>query len=130
MVQPATLFPDALSLAVAHLGASMPDVHVGTRVPNPRLADMVLLRRIGGLARNGLIDDARIDGQVWAASDEDATEFANRARYFLATLGEVEPRVRQFAEEVGPTLIPDGDSSAPRVLFTVVLSVRGRVPAS
>ncbi|MDT0270582.1 hypothetical protein RM844_30345 [Streptomyces sp. DSM 44915] len=128
MAAPATAFDDATLLATAYLRPLLDPVHVGTRVPRPRLPEMVLLRRVGGPRRNALIEDARIDVQVWAASDERAMEIARHARYELARICEREPRVRQFAEESGPQMIPDAPSDVPRVLMTVVLSVRGAVP--
>lgn len=124
----ATAFDDATLLATTYLRPLLDPVHVGTRVPRPRLPEMVLLRRVGGPRRNALIDDARIDVQVWAASDERAMAIARLARYELARAGEVLHAVRQVSEETGPTLIPDAPSDVPRVLMTVVLSVRGAVP--
>lgn len=130
MAAPAVAFPDAMLLTVDYLRPLLAPVHVGTRVPRPRLAEMVLLRRIGGPRRNALIDDARLDVQVWAASDDGAERIAQDARFHLARICEVLPEVRQHSEETGPTLIPDAPSDVPRVLMTVVLSVRGAVPTS
>ncbi|MFI9465756.1 hypothetical protein [Streptomyces xiamenensis] len=130
MAGPATQFADATLLATKYLRPLMGGVHVGSVVPRPRLPEMVLLRRIGGPRRNGLVDDARIDVQVWADSDHRAEEIASAARYHLARICEARREIRQFDEEIGPTLIPDAPSDVPRVLMTVVLSVRGAVPTS
>ncbi|WP_234314006.1 hypothetical protein [Streptomyces sp. NBRC 109706] len=115
-------------MAVDYLRPLLDPVHVGTRVPRPRLPEMVLLRRLGGPRRNPIVDDARIDVQVWAPDDSRASDLAESARYHLARICEAVPEVRVSTEETGPTLIPDAPSDVPRVLMTVVLSVRGAVP--
>jgi hypothetical protein len=130
MAAPAVRFPDATLLATAYLRPLMSGVHVGATVPQARPVEMVLLRRLGGPRRNPLVDDARLDVQVWAADDPRAAELAETARYHLARICEYVPEVRVSAEESGPTMIPDPPSDVPRVLMTVVLSVRGAVPTS
>lgn len=128
MPAPAVAFPDATLLATTYLRPLMTPVHVGSKVPGTRPAEMVLLRRLGGPRRNALVDGARIDVQVWAPNDARAAELAETARYHLARICEALPAVRQSAEETGPTIIPDAPSDLPRALMTVVLSVRGAVP--
>jgi hypothetical protein len=130
MAAPAVQFPDATLLATGYLRPLMSGVHVGSRVPRDRPVEMVLLRRLGGSRRNPIVDDARIDVQVWAGDDARASELAESARYHLARICEAVPEVRVSAEETGPTLIPDAPSDVPRALMTVVLSVRGAVPTS
>jgi hypothetical protein len=128
MAAPAVRFPDATLLATGYLRPLLAPVHVGSRVPDPRPAEMVLLRRLGGTRRNAVVDGARIDVQVWAPDDPRASELAETARYHLARICEYVPEVRVSAEETGPTLIPDAPADVPRALMTVVLSVRGAVP--
>ncbi|NJQ14225.1 hypothetical protein [Streptomyces bohaiensis] len=125
MTGPAHRFPDAARLAVDYLRPLLPGVHVGTAVPRPRLPEMVLLRRIGGSQRNALVDDARLDVQVWAGSDARATELAEEARAHLAAIGRHRSEVRQVDVSTGPTLIPDAPADVPRALMTITLSVRG-----
>jgi hypothetical protein len=128
MAAPAVRFPDATLLATTYLRPLLAPVHVGSQVPRERPVEMVLLRRLGGPRRNPIVDDARIDVQVWAADDPRASELAETARYYLARICEHVPEVRVSTEETGPTLIPDAPSDVPRALMTVVLSVRGAVP--
>lgn len=130
MAGPAVEFPDATLIATSYLRPLMAGVHVGSRVPNPRPAEMVLLRRLGGARRNPIVDAPRLDIQVWAADDARAGDLLRDARYHLARMPEHVPEVRTVEEESGPTLIPDPPSDTPRALMTVVLSVRGAVPAS
>jgi hypothetical protein len=130
MAAPAVEFDDVTLLATGYLRPLMDGVHVGSRVPEARPAEMVLLRRLGGPRRNPIVDDARIDVQVWAPSDDRAVEITKRARYHLATICQHVPQVRAYGEESGPALIPDPPSDVPRALMTVVLSVRGAVPTT
>ncbi|NJQ04291.1 hypothetical protein [Streptomyces lonarensis] len=130
MSGPPHRFPDAALLATGYLRPLLPGVHVGTAVPRPRLPEMVLLRRIGGTQRNAGVDDARIDIQVWAPTDDRATELAEDTRAHLAAIGQHRPEVRQVDTSTGPTLIPDAPADVPRALMTITLSVRGvAVPA-
>lgn len=130
MAAPTVRFPDATLLATSYLRPLMAPVHVGSQVPHDRPVEMVLLRRLGGPRHNAIVDDARIDVQVWAPDDPRASDLAETARYHLARMPEHVPEVRVSAEESGPTLIPDAPSDVPRALMTVVLSVRGAVPTS
>jgi hypothetical protein len=130
MAGPVVQFPDSMLLATEYLRPLIAPVHVGTEVPSPRPVEMVLLRRLGGPRRNAIVDAPRVDVQVWAASDHRAGEIAEDARYHLARICEFVPEVRTSDEETGPAFIPDAPSDVPRVLMTIVLSVRGAVPAS
>lgn len=127
MAAPVVVWPDVTMLATGRLAALM-DVPVSARIPRPRPDEFVVLRRVGGPRRSALTDDARLDVQVWAQSDARAVEIAQQARRWLAELPQHLDEVRQFGEDSGPTLIPDAPSDVPRVLLTVVLSVRGAVP--
>lgn len=127
MAAPVVVWPDVTMLAANHL-AGLLDVPVSARVPRPRPDEFVVLRRVGGPRRNALTDDARLDVQVWAPSDARAVAIAQQARRHLAEMPQHVDQVRQFTEDAGPTLIPDAPSDVPRVLLTVVLSVRGAVP--
>lgn len=127
MAAPVVVWPDVTMLAADYL-AGLLDVPVSARVLRPRPDEFVVLRRVGGPRRGPLTDDARLDVQVWAPSDARAVEIAQQARRYLSEMPQHLNEVRQFAEDSGPTLIPDAPSDVPRVLLTVVLSVRGAVP--
>lgn len=128
MAAPVVAWPDVTLLATQYLRDRLGGVQVGSRIPCPRPVEFVVLRRVGGPRRNPLVDDARLDVQVWAMTDERAMEIASLARYQLGLMPQHVPAVRQFGEDAGPNLIPDAPSDVPRVLLTVVLSVRGAVP--
>ncbi|MGW9617204.1 hypothetical protein ACWGUP_17795 [Streptomyces diastaticus] len=128
MAAPVVAWPDVTLLATQYLRDRLGGVQVGSRIPRPRPVEFVVLRRVGGPRRNPLVDDARLDVQVWAETDERAMEIASLARYQLGLMPQHVPAVRQFGEDAGSNLIPDAPSDVPRVLLTVVLSVRGAVP--
>ncbi|MEV6102619.1 hypothetical protein [Nocardia sp. NPDC051981] len=128
MAAPVVAWPDATLLAMEYLRPRLGGMPVGSRIPADRPVEFVVLRRVGGPQRGPLTDDARLDVQVWADSDERAVAIAAQARYHLGAMPQHVPEVRQFREDSGPNLIPDAPSDVPRVLLTVVLSVRGAVP--
>lgn len=128
MAAPVVAWPDVTLLATQYLRPRLGGVPVGSRIPRPRPAEFVVLRRVGGSQRGPLTDDARLDVQVWAEADERAMEIGALTRYQLGLMPQHVPVVRQFGEDAGPNLIPDAPSDVPRVLLTVVLSVRGAVP--
>lgn len=130
MAAPALEFDDATLLATEYLRPLMGGVHVGSKVPRDRPVEMVLLRRLGGARRNPVVDAPRLDIQVWAGDDVRAADLIKTTRYHLTQMPQHVPEVRTYEEESGPTLIPDPPSDTPRALMTVVLSVRGAVPAS
>lgn len=118
---------DYLRTALAsHSEAFVTGVVVGTRRPNPFTPPVVAVRRAGGLSDAIVIDRPRVDVQVWHTSDENAQDLAQLCRSLLLAMtgdgGVI--RARDF---LGPTPIPDPDTSTPRYLFTVELAMRGTV---
>lgn len=124
MASPAVAFPDATLIATDYL-RSMLDVHVGSRIPHPRLDPMVIVRRVGGPRLNPLLDQPRIDAQIWTDSDGTAVDLGAQVRLLLLELPQRDDRVREVEDFLGPTLIPDPPSDTPRCLLTVTFTVRG-----
>lgn len=79
----AILFPDAELWATGRIRGELAgrvesyaqNVYVSNAIPATRRDRMVVVRRDGGPAR-GLFDHPRLSVQVWAKSDQDATDLA------------------------------------------------------
>jgi hypothetical protein len=101
-------------------------VDVGTRKPTSFEPPVVAVRRAGGLSDSIVIDHPRVDVQVWHTDDAKAHDLTQLCRALLFRMpgsgGVI--RVRDF---LGPTPIPDPETSSPRYLFTVELHMRGVV---
>lgn len=102
------------------------DVGLGTRKPNPMTVPFVAVRRSGGVSDAIVVDHPRVDVQVWHSDDANAHDLAQLLRALLLAMtgsgGVI--RARDF---LGPTPIPDSETSSPRYLFTVELAMRGSV---
>jgi hypothetical protein len=126
-MDPIILYPDPVELALPYLRDLLgSDAAVHGRIPNPRPAYLVHIRRAGGVptARN-VADRPRVDAQVWAPTDPECVELAGRVlAYLLAAPGRVDgvSFARAF---LGLTPIPDPDTGSPRILLTVEWQIRG-----
>lgn len=118
-------YPDAQLAVVDYLRPLLAPVPVSVRVPNPRPAAFVTLRRVGGQA-DTLIDQARIDLFAWAGSDSAAHDLAMALRHHLAAMPGLRGgvRVTRIQEFSGPLPAPD-ESGQPRWLVTYEISLRG-----
>lgn len=104
-------------------------IHVGTRVPSPRLDRFVRTIRTGGIRRDLVTDVARLTFECWNTDKVDAERDAQIVR---REVGEM--RGRTFAgikvhgvEEIsGPQDSPDPDTGTPRYVLTIELALRGR----
>ena len=78
------VFPDAVELAIdyltAELAARSETAGVGARVPNPRPAELVRVRRAGGTVANLVTDAATLVVETWAADEYRAMELAQLVR--------------------------------------------------
>lgn len=127
MTTEAVAYPDAVNVAISWLTDQLGAI-VLPRVPNPRLAEMVVVRRTGGVRLNLVADDAVLTVEAWAASDEAAHDLAQEARGYLhAMRGEVIEGVTVYriADVGGPAFLPDPDSDVPRYTFSVSAAMRG-----
>ena len=122
------VFPDAALAAVLILRAGVDDTAVGTRVPNPREHPFVVVRRIGGVRRNMVVDAAQLSVECWAATEEAAHDLAQLCRGLLhqaegTTVDGI--TVYRMVEIGGPVLLPDPESADPRYVGTYELNTRG-----
>lgn len=94
------------------------NVFVGRAVPTPRIDRMVIVRRDGG-SIIGTLDQPQMTFNVWAATDQDATDLANLVvgLALTAPLAASSPLVRVL-HAAGPTSVPD-PSGQPRRLVGV-----------
>lgn len=126
------VFPDVEALLVDHLTerlAALGDaatVHV--TVPNPRPSRFVLVPRVGGPARNLVVDSATIATECWAATPGQAHDLCQLVRGLIhATAGRTIGGITVYAvgEVAGPANFPDPLSSQPRYIFTASVQCRG-----
>ena len=118
-------FPDVEALVCAYL-ASLLGVPVRTRVPDPRPARWVQIRRVGGLYTMPR-DRARLDVFAWGLDDGDAMDLAAAARsaiYAVKGTAMLGVPCYQVEEVLGPRRADDVDTGATRVWFTPQLSIR------
>lgn len=120
-------FPDAMAVAIAYLNANMTPP-VLPRVPSPRPAEFLTVRRTGGPKRNLVTDQAQLTVESWAESDEDAHDNIQRARALLndmpgQTLSGVP--VYRVEELTGPANLPDPLSDQPRYSQSFSVALRG-----
>jgi hypothetical protein len=129
-MQEVIVFSDVEAWAVGYLAtqlAARPEpytigVYVSNKVPHPRQARMVIVRRDGG-PRNSLVTElVRLTVRVWAGNDADATDLTNMCRSLIAA-SPGESQIRTAEEIGGPVTIPD-QSEQPQRLFTVQLTAR------
>ena len=92
-----TVYPDIVALLVAYLDP-LTTVRVASDVPNPRLTELIQVRRVGGTQLRPVRDKPRVDFIVWAATSPRANEIADLVRNAVhqlagtATLGPVVDR--------------------------------------
>lgn len=120
-------FPDVNALLIAYLDPLVTPVDVVSRVPDPRPARLVQVRRVGGAALAPVRDTARLDVWCWDTSDARAMQLALAVRGHIwklsgtALLGPVCYRVQEF---LAPRLDDDPVTNSPRVWATYSLDVR------
>jgi hypothetical protein len=124
----AILFPDAELWATTALRAKLagrPEsyaagVKVSNAVSNPRPSRLVQIRRDGGAA-DGVFDNPRLTVNIFAPSEQDATDLARLVAALMWSLpGDgVCVRMRQAS---GPSSVPD---ATPRRLMSFEARTRG-----
>lgn len=127
----AIVFPDAAELVAAYLREALAargkPVKVGTRVPNPRPAELVRLERIGGAQLDRITDRPRLDVHCWGPDEEAAHDLMQITRALLLALPGWRGAAAYDVDEVGgPNELPDAESGSPRFAFAVEVSLRGK----
>jgi hypothetical protein len=87
---------------------------VSNRVPTTRKNRMVIVRRDGGTS-DGLRDVARVSVQVWAKTEQDATDLARLVAALLWAAPNGDP-VLKVVQQSGPTPIADTSGQPLRYL--------------
>lgn len=120
-------FPDVNGLLITYLAGVVAPTPVVSRVPDPRPARLVQVRRVGGAALPPVRDGARLDVWCWEDDDQAAMALAATVRTAVwalsgtALLGPVCYRVQEF---LAPRLDDDPVTNSPRVWATYQLDVR------
>lgn len=128
---PLVVFPDMEAWAVGYLASALAarsepfaaGVRVSTKVPNPRLPRMVVLRRDGGPRQTVVTEVVRLGIRVWAENDEVASDLTQLVRALLAASPGTGP-VRKADEISGPSYITE-ESEQPFRYLVVELTTRG-----
>lgn len=128
MLEP-IVFPDAETLLIDELVDILGE-DVRSSVPADRvLGDrFVIVQRVGGVARDEVIDDATIGFEAWAEGRTAACDLIQLVRAHVralvgSTIGGVPvSRVRDIG---GPAWQPDPDSTHPRYVYTAAVTLKG-----
>lgn len=96
-----------------------------TKIPNPRPAEFLVIRRIGGSARDLVTDVPVIQIEAWASTESRAQLIANTARSVVWWLQDINGEsVVLETEVIGPVSYPDGSAQA-RYTGSYAIAVRG-----
>lgn len=120
-------WPDVTGVVVDHLtdalAAARPEAVVGTRIPDPRPAELVRVQRAGGV-RSGVWDSARMQVECSAPEEEDAAGLVAVVREVLRTMPLDSDPVTATREVTGPTLLSDPVDATCTYLLAVEVRVR------
>ncbi|ALY08925.1 tail terminator [Arthrobacter phage Savage2526] len=104
---------------------------VGTKVPNPRPNEFVIIRRVGGIQRDLVTDEPTILVEVWAATETRAVRVAQIIRGLLHSYSQIgEYSILGCDEISGPVNLPDGLSAQVRYTATYVVAIRSNETVS
>lgn len=120
-------YPDVVALLRDYLLPIVTPRQVAARVPDPRPAEWVQIRRVGGGQLRPVRDRARVDVFAWAATEPAATSLADTLRvaiHALAGTTLLGPTVYRVDEFLGPRMDDDPLTGRPRVWATYTLDVR------
>lgn len=120
-------FPDVNDALIAYLTPIVNPVAVVSRVPDPRPAQLVQVRRVGGTATPPVRDAARMDVWAWGPDDKAAMDLALQVRAAVWALSGTTLlgfQVYRVSEFLGPRLDDDPLTNSPRAWATYSLLVR------
>lgn len=110
-----SLEPDVEADARTYLDAQL-SARVSTKVPNPRVADMVVLQVVGGSGvADHVVASSLLSVQCWAADSVAASQLAREAAAHLRAWA------LYVARTSTPASFPDPATSLPRYVFTAEL---------
>lgn len=124
---PAPTRPNVLATVITYLNAAITP-SVSSKVPTPRPAEFVTVRRSGGPWATRVSDQPQLTFECWAASDIDAYALAGEVSTLMVALADGANRsgvvVYDYVEFSGPAYLPDPDSEQDRVTWTCSLHTR------
>jgi hypothetical protein len=132
MPRPAVLFPDVATVAIQGLTSGFTAenlaVPVSNETPDPLPAEYVTARRLGGVRRSLVVDEAQIAYECFGTTVIAAHDIAQIARAISLALagtkvGDVV--VYRVTELSGPAELPHPTSESARVVFSHFVAVRG-----
>lgn len=128
----AVLQVDATAVAVnilrSELSARSDDAKVGSRIPNPRPARLVVVRRTGGARLNLVADDPELTFETWDTTEAAAHDLAQLCRALIWSArgtSQAGVAIYRVAELGGVVPLPDPLSDSPRCTFTLQVAMRG-----
>jgi hypothetical protein len=120
-------YPDATRLVIDYLTPIVAPAEVHSRVPAPRPATFVQIRRVGGTVLWPVRDQPRLAITAWAPTETAAHDLLMAARRAIwelknaVTLGVSCYQVEEFS---GPASATDDQSGDPRWQLVVALTLR------
>ena len=118
------LFRVALAVMLAEVTGST--VPAFTKVPNPRLPEFLVVRRVGGSRRDLVTDVPVLQVEVWAKTESRADRLSQVVRSLMQWFVEINGFAINGTEEVtAPVSFPDG-SQQERYTASYAPAVRGR----
>lgn len=120
-------FPDVTGAVITYLTPIVAPVRVVSRVPDPRPARLVQVRRVGGTGTAPVRDAARLDVWAWGPDDRTAMTLALQVReavWALSGTTLLGVTCYEVSEFLGPRLDDDPLTNSPRVWATYSLLVR------
>ncbi len=121
------MFPDVTGLLIQHLTTIHAPVLVSSRVPDNRPAELVQVRRVGGVAKPPVRDAPVVDFKHWAATETRAVELALATRNAIWALSGSDldsVTVYRIEETLGLQETTDPVTESPMALITITLDVR------
>lgn len=124
--QPAVLFPPVVATIVDYLNSLIAPVEARSKIPDPRPAKFVLVKRTGGPRDSIVTETAQVTIEAWADSSVDAEDLALTCRAHLQALAGFGSfyRVDEFS---GPADLPDPQSHQSRWTWTIAVQQRGHL---
>jgi hypothetical protein len=116
-------FPDIEGALVGFL--KNVNIAASTKVPNPRPAEFVTLRRTGGVRVGPVTDTPLVDFEAYAANDLKAQQLGERVRGLISERTGIAANVYRVGEVGGLANLPDPDTTGSRYVFKAEFRVRG-----
>lgn len=120
-------FSDVVALVVTYLTPIVNPVLVASRVPDPRPAELIQVRRVGGAALRPVREVVRLDVFAWAETEDRTFQLGTDVRTAMHALAGntlLGPVVYDVGEFMSPRDDDDPETGTPRSWTTYELVVR------